>query len=185
MVLIVQGGCNESSNFCHMCSLTWGENKDPPGLLVKELRWGTVPNSCSKGVPSYSANYCSGMALCLFFTLRFQNFWKYTLYFGCRICRNIQNNSWHGDDSFLLLPMCKVCVPLQPVQWLWDLCLCAPVVVPFCYLTFFFIQNVCPQCRNSTLASCSGKSHGFLVYIFYTPFVALDGSLWCCFLKGT
>lgn len=123
--------------------------------------------------------------LCLFFTLRFQNFWKYTLYFGCRICRNIQNNSWHGDDSFLLLPMCKVCVPLQPVQWLWDRCLYAPVVVPFCYLMFFFIQNVCPQCRNSTLASCSVKSHGFLVYIFYTPFVALDGSLWCCFLKGT
>lgn len=40
-----------------------------------------------------------------------------------------------------------------------EICVCAPgteiMVVHFCYLMFFFIQNACPQCGSSPLASHS------------------------------
>lgn len=88
------------------------------------------------------------------FSSNFQKFWKSVVYFGHRIAKYTKQfmGQWQPFSSLCVyMPS----VPLEPVQCLWDVCLCAPgakvMVAPFWYLIFFFIQNMCPQCGNSPM----------------------------------
>lgn len=90
----------------------------------------------------------------LLFSSNFQKFWKSVVYFGHRIAKHTKQfmGQWQPFSSpCVYMPS----VSLEPVQCLWDVCLCAPgakvMAAPFWHLIFFFIQNMCPQCGNSPM----------------------------------
>lgn len=130
----------------------WTKGKNNPrGLLVKDLRGHAVPDFYSKGISTVLIDTLIIFSVPLF-SSNFLKFWKSSVYFGHRIAKYTKQfmGQWQSFSS----PCVKMPnVPLEPVQCLWDVCLCAHgakvMVVPFWYLIFFFIQNICPQCGNS------------------------------------